>query len=433
VKPPMLVGSRLADRRWQVVGLLVVVPLLAVALNGLAAGFGPKPAEALQVYFLAMLASAALTLPALAVVAWLDRREPESFWLYAFAIGWGMFGAGGLAMVLNGALGGAIVDALMGGDAAAAVNGALNGSSAPTPGGTSATGAMLLVAVFIGPPVEEAVKGLAIALLAFFLRGHLQTMRDGIVFGLLVGLGFTLIEAPFYVMKGFIADGQAPWMQQLLARYAFFGLTNHALYSGLVGAGVGLAVQRGRRGRVKPVLGGYLAGTGAHMVNNALAGLALGLFLAAVGAVEAGSMTEATLAHVPPFTYWLAIALTSLILQCWSIGLLLRLVLKSARYERTTIREELTALADTEGDADAVITPAELAALEAESLRGLRVIPGVEAATSRALVTAQNKLALARRQARTEGRDPDSDLVAGAWRAEIRALRVGPAGPTGAV
>jgi len=179
---PALTGSRLAKRHWQVVAVVGMAVLLSIAVTGLLGGFGSRTPDALRVFFLALLASAALSVPGLAFITWLDRREPESPWLYAFAIGWGMVGAAGLAFVLNGALGSALFASITGGDAPRA----------------GAQESMLAFAVFVGPPVEEVTKGIALAALAFFLRGHLLTMRDGIVFGLLVGLGFTLIEAPFY-------------------------------------------------------------------------------------------------------------------------------------------------------------------------------------------------------------------------------------------
>jgi len=50
-------------------------------------------------------------------------------------------------------------------------------------------------------------------------------------------------------MKGYLETGDAPWTTQLIGRYAFFGLSGHALYTGLLGAGIGLAVQDRRRPR----------------------------------------------------------------------------------------------------------------------------------------------------------------------------------------
>jgi RsiW-degrading membrane proteinase PrsW (M82 family) len=56
-----------------------------------------------------------------------------------------------------------------------------------------------LTAVLVGPPVEEIVKGLALVLLIWLLRGEFNNMRDGIIYGALVGLGFNMMETAFYI------------------------------------------------------------------------------------------------------------------------------------------------------------------------------------------------------------------------------------------
>ena len=72
-------------------------------------------------------------------------------------------------------------------------------------------------------------------------------MRDGIVYGALVGVGFTWFEAPIYVAQGYAETGVAPWGMQLGWRYALFGFGGHALFTALFGASLGLALQTRRR------------------------------------------------------------------------------------------------------------------------------------------------------------------------------------------
>jgi hypothetical protein len=116
-------------------------------------------------------------------------------------------------------------------------------------------------------------------------------------------------------------------------------------------------------------------------------------------------------------TYWLGIVVTTLVIQSWSIVLLAVLLVRSARFERATIREQLRPGIGT------IITPEEYAELEAEPLLGLRTIPGETRARSRAIVTAQNKLALGRWRAAQDGRDPDTDPIVEAWAEELARLR----------
>ncbi len=77
--------------------------LAQAAVGSLTGTFGTKAADQLIVFLLALIAAVGLTLPALALVAWLDRRERESPCLYAFAITRGMLGAVGPSLLLNGA------------------------------------------------------------------------------------------------------------------------------------------------------------------------------------------------------------------------------------------------------------------------------------------------------------------------------------------
>ena len=108
-------------------------------------------------------------------------------------------------------------------------------------------------------------------LLFFLLRAEFDNMRDGFVYGALVGVGFTWLEAPMYVAQGYAEFGIAPWGLQLGWRYSLFGLSGHALFTGIFGAFLGLALQTRRRWLklVAPVVGLALA-IAAHALNNVL-------------------------------------------------------------------------------------------------------------------------------------------------------------------
>ena len=90
------------------------------------------------------------------------------------------------------------------------------------------------------PLVEETTKALGVLLLFWFLRAEFDNVRDGFVYGALVGVGFNLLEAPLYVAQGFAEDGVAPWGLQMGARYALLGLGGHAMFTGIFGAFLGV-------------------------------------------------------------------------------------------------------------------------------------------------------------------------------------------------
>lgn len=50
------------------------------------------------------------------------------------------------------------------------------------------------------------------------------------------GLGFTWFEAPLYVAQGYAAHGVAPWGMQIGWRSALFGMSGHAMFTGIFGA-----------------------------------------------------------------------------------------------------------------------------------------------------------------------------------------------------
>jgi RsiW-degrading membrane proteinase PrsW (M82 family) len=409
--PTLTAGSRLASRRWAVVAMIVLAILLQAALSTLASSFGSRPADELVVFFQALIVATVLTLPGVAIVAFIDRRERESPWLYAFALGWGMLGAAGLSLMLNS-------EALR---SMLSVTAQVGGGMAAVTGFSDM--ARLFVAVVFAPPIEELTKAIALVLLVFFLRGQFFTMRDGIVFGLLVGMGFNLLEAPFYLMNGYAADGVVPWQQQLLGRFLFLGLNGHALYTALLGAGLGYLAQRGGTRGLLGAVGGAAAAIVAHMLNNALGGVVLGLILTVFGYdLSTVSDAAAFFANMPAATYWLADALATVILQGWAYLLLAVLLVRSARYERRVIAEELA------HEIGGAITPEEYAGIGAEGRFALRRLPGIAARTSRDLVNAQNRIALLRARARHEGRDPNVDVQVVAWRAEVERLRSGLAG-----
>ena len=103
------------------------------------------------------------------------------------------------------------------------------------------------------------------------LRGEFNSVRDGLIYGALVGVGFNWYETALYVAQEYTKSGEAPYGLQLGGRFALLGLGGHALFSGIFGGFLGYAlVERRWLLRVVAPIVGLMLAIGAHMLNNAL-------------------------------------------------------------------------------------------------------------------------------------------------------------------
>src|SRR4051794_23080555 len=111
------------------------------------------------------------------IIRWCDRFEPEPWWLLTCAFIWGA-----LFATLGGGLSSALVETIARG---------LTGAAEHDPN-IDAFGATVLAPVF-----EEGFKGLGVALIAMVSAMGLKELDgplDGVIYGGIVGLGFTLTE-----------------------------------------------------------------------------------------------------------------------------------------------------------------------------------------------------------------------------------------------
>jgi RsiW-degrading membrane proteinase PrsW (M82 family) len=396
----LLIGSPLRRTPVAIAVALVLAGLIALVVQnflGMLAGMGGDLA---LVFFAALAAASAFSVVPIAILWYLDRRERETPWLFAAAFLWGAFIATGLAIPAN-----------------AAVFTVIENWVARNPVieqvlGEEAT--LLIVAPIAGPLVEEVTKGLGLLLLFWFLRAEFDGMRDGFVYGALIGAGFTWLEAPLYVAQGYAEFGTAPWGLQLGWRYALFGLSGHAMFTGLFGAFLGLALQT-RRTWLKwlaPLAGMGLA-IAAHALNNVIP------LLFALADAEAG---RAPAPKEPPpdiglVTAWLQGSLADLTLFLPFTALMAFLLWRSGRWEREVIREELA------DEVDPIVSRAEYVAIRGDRMFRTRRIDRLDPRHSAAIVEAQHELAFRKRRVKDEGANPEADRLVNAWRTEIERLR----------
>jgi RsiW-degrading membrane proteinase PrsW (M82 family) len=198
-----------------------------------------------------------------ALVVRLDRRRhaPRRLWVGCFL--WGAVVAPVAAVAMNGAL--------------RAWLGAL------TEPGTAAA----LTARLGAPFIEEAAKAAALGLLLLVWREEVRDGLDGLLYGALVGLGFTMAENLYYFAMAALAGG-APGLAESIYLRAGLGGLIHAVFTATSGAGLGAArAAHGLARRAGLALAGFALAVAQHAAWNSLGAAWLDSAPCAPGAVAA--------------------------------------------------------------------------------------------------------------------------------------------------
>jgi RsiW-degrading membrane proteinase PrsW (M82 family) len=205
-------------------------------------------------YLLALLVISPLVALYVWIVRSVDRFEPEPWWALALCFLWGALGA-----TLGGGLSTSILEQ--------ATNAALFGGA----GDEQALGAFS--ATFYAPVFEEAFKGIGVIVvfaLGYLLFHGFDGPLDGVVYGGIIGLGFTLTEDTLYIGQAGAEKGAAGFVALTLLRTVFGGL-GHALFTSMTGLGWGLAVQaRSLAGKLFWPCLGFAMAILLHAVHNVL-------------------------------------------------------------------------------------------------------------------------------------------------------------------
>lgn len=140
------------------------------------------------------------------------------------------------------------------------------------------------------PAAEEAIKGIAILFIARRYRLEFDDVLDGIVYGAMVGFGFAMAGNIVSYLAAFVLRGFAGLSSTIVLEGVLYGL-NHALYSAIVGAGLGYArLAKRRRERWAIPLAAFALSVLVHSLHNLALYRGVGLNPFTVATTWAGTL-----------------------------------------------------------------------------------------------------------------------------------------------
>jgi RsiW-degrading membrane proteinase PrsW (M82 family) len=215
--PPRLAAvQRAISTSFAAGAITLCVLVVAVTLLGIGVTAGP-------VVFLAALLMAVLPVPvyvALALMVDRNEREPREMLVLVFL--WGAFVATGIALVLNSI-----------------------GASAVQSGLGERAGEIYFSSIS-APVVEEVAKAAVLLIIYRRFRDEFDGVVDGIVYAVIVGLGFAATENILYYTQGAVEQGVPGALGTFVVR-GLFSPFSHPLFTAMTGVGLGLAIRSSRR------------------------------------------------------------------------------------------------------------------------------------------------------------------------------------------
>lgn len=123
------------------------------------------------------------------------------------------------------------------------------------------------------PIIEETLKMLGILLVAFLPGARRSGATAGLVFGVLVGAGFQVVENEVYTLQQMF-DAGGPSGSVLLEMFflrGFVGVFSHIVFSGAIGAAIGWTLTAPRSDRLRRIaltVGVFILMVGLHSWSN---------------------------------------------------------------------------------------------------------------------------------------------------------------------
>ncbi len=186
------------------------------------------------------------------IVLFIDRYDPEPWWILFLAFLWG-------AII-------AIFGALLINDTASAVAASAGGEGVGE----------FVGAVISAPIAEEAMKGLGLLVVFLVLRREFDGVVDGIVFACVIALGFATVENVLYYGRGMMEAG-AVGAGVLFVLRGLMSPFAHPLFTSMTGIGIGIAREQ-KKGAIvwiAPIVG-YCMAVALHATWNLVATLTSG-------------------------------------------------------------------------------------------------------------------------------------------------------------
>jgi len=202
---------------------------------------------------LALLLVVPLVVVYFIIIRSMDRYSPAPWWQLIVCILWGAVGAALLSVGLD--LAGQWMIAQM-------MDRPMD--SAPV---------MHATATFVAPPVEETAKALGLLAIYLFTKRRLPETHgplSGMVYGGIIGLGFTLTEDVIYIVKMSNAQGAGAGAALFFLRTILLGF-GHASFTAFVGLGFGLWAVTTSGWRWVMPLAGLMVGMAFHAGRNLFA------------------------------------------------------------------------------------------------------------------------------------------------------------------
>lgn len=202
---------RSQTKKYIIIGVTILSIVFMSLIVMLLMFFSVGPVAAVIATFVAFTPAMFYLMPLL----WLDRYDPEPFWLLALAFAWGALVSVIVSFIINTAIsiGAGSIDPALG---------------------------TIAGAVISAPIFEEGSKGLGLVILLVFFRKYFDGILDGIVFAGVIALGFATVENVLYYGRGILMGG-APGLAVLFVLRGILSPFAHVTFTAMTGIGCGIS------------------------------------------------------------------------------------------------------------------------------------------------------------------------------------------------